>query len=69
MTQITFQMDPKTEAVLEQLMKLLNSPSKAAALRSALALAGAVAPEIKNDTLIVRDQDAGDDVKIRLLGV
>lgn len=69
MSQLTFQMDSKTEAILERLMKLLGSRSKASALRSALALAGAVAPEIKDETLIIRDQNADQDIRIKLLGI
>lgn len=69
MSQLTFQMDSKTEAILSQLMELLGSPSKASALRSAVALAGVVAPEIQDDTLIIHDQKEDQDVKIRILGL
>lgn len=69
MAQLTFQLDAKSEATLEKLMKTLGSPSKAAALRSALAVADVVADEIEDNAFTLKDKSSKEDVRVKLLGV
>ncbi len=69
MAQLTFQLDAGTEATLEKLMKALNSPSKAAALRSALAMADEVVNEVVDGTFVLKDQETNQDIRVKLLGV
>lgn len=66
MSQLTVQLDENAENALQELQKFFGTKSKAAALRNALALARIVAPAAKDRTLILRDQNAGEDLKIAI---
>lgn len=61
---MTFQLDENSEMAINELKDFFGTKSGAAAIRSALALARAVAPTSKDRTLVVRDLNSGEDVKI-----
>jgi hypothetical protein len=64
MAQLTFQTDQSTEQAIDELKGFFGTNSSAAAIRSALAMARTVVPTSKNRTIIVRDQNRNEDVKI-----
>jgi hypothetical protein len=64
MAQLTFQLDKNSEKAIEELKEFFGTQSSGAAIRSALALARTVVPTSKNHTLVVRDQNKNEDVKI-----
>jgi|HubBroStandDraft_2_1064218.scaffolds.fasta_scaffold3290456_1 hypothetical protein len=67
MSQLTVQLDENAEEAIKTLQELLGTKSAGAAVRMALALARHVAPTSKDRTVIVKDQNRGDeDVKIIL---
>jgi hypothetical protein len=68
MSQLTFQMDRNTELAIEELKEFFGTKSSAAAIRSALALARTVVPTSKDRTVVVRDQNTNEDVKIVVAG-
>ncbi len=64
MAQMTFQLDDNSEIAIDELKEFFGTKSGAAAIRSALALARAIVPTSKDRTLVVRDLNKGEDVKI-----
>jgi hypothetical protein len=64
MSQLTFQLDENSERAIGELKEFFGTKSSASAIRSAIALTRAVAPTSKNHTVIVRDQNKDEDVKI-----
>lgn len=66
MAQLTVLLDENAEQALEELQRVFGTKSKAAALRNALALARVVAPAAKNRSLVVRGENAGEDLLIAL---
>ncbi|MGD9671053.1 MAG: hypothetical protein AB7U75_18745 [Hyphomicrobiaceae bacterium] len=68
MAQLTFQLDKNTELAIEELKQFFGTKSSAAAVRSAVALARTVVPTSKNRTVLVRDQNKNEDLKIVVTG-
>jgi hypothetical protein len=68
MPQLTFQLDDSSEAAIEELKEFFGTRSSAAAVRSALALARTIAPASKDRTIIIRDQNKDEDIKILMAG-
>jgi hypothetical protein len=66
MAQLTFQLDSNSASAIEELKEFFGTSSSAAAVRSALALARTLAPTSKDHTVIVRDQNKDEDIKIIL---
>jgi hypothetical protein len=64
MAQLTFQLDKNSETAIDELKEFFGTKSSAAAIRSALALARTIVPTSKNHTLVVHDQNKGENVKI-----
>jgi hypothetical protein len=68
MSQLTFQLDENSEKAIEELKDFFGTRSSAAAVRSALALARAVVPASQNRTVIIRDQNRNEDLRILMAG-
>ncbi len=67
--QLTFQQDEFSEEDVEELKRFFGTKSSAAAVRRALALARVIAPLIKDRTLLVKDQNAGNqEIRVVLTG-
>ncbi len=64
MAQLTFQLDSNSASAIEELKTFFGTSSNAAAVRSALAFTRAVVPTSKDRTVIVRDQQKKEDVRI-----
>lgn len=64
MSQLTFQTDKSTDEAIEELKVFFGTKSGAAAIRSALKLARTVVPTTKGDTIVVRDQNNNEELKI-----
>ena len=68
MTQMTFQVDGNSEKAIEELKEFFGTKSTAAAIRSALLLARTAASTSKDGTVIVRDQNRDENVRIVVTG-
>lgn len=64
MSQATFELDDNTEAAIDQLKTFFKVKSRSQAIRSAIALAGAIAPTSKGNVVVVKDQNDNSDLKI-----
>lgn len=68
MAQLTFQLDENSEQAIEELKQFFGTRSSAAAVRSALTLARTVVPTSKDRTIVIRDQNRDEDLKILMTG-
>ncbi|QLH72596.1 hypothetical protein [Rhodopseudomonas palustris] len=68
MSQLTFQLDENSEKAIEELKEFFGTKSSAAAVRSALALVRTLAPASKDRTVVIRDQNKDEDLKIVMAG-
>jgi hypothetical protein len=66
-TQVTFEMDDTTEKAIEDLKTFFNVKTRSAAIRRAIALAGAIAPTAKNHVVVVRDQKSDGNKDLTIL--
>jgi hypothetical protein len=64
MAQLTFQLDPSSEQAIKELKEFFGTKSSAAAVRTALTLARTIAPASKQGTVVIRDQNTNQDLKI-----
>jgi len=58
MAQVTFEIDPATEAAIDELKEFFNVKTRSAAIRNAIALARVVRPASKDQRVVVKDLNA-----------
>ena len=66
-TQVTFEIDDSTEAAIDELKAFFNVRTRSAAIRNAIALARVIAPNAKDKTVVVRDQNSIESKEVTIM--
>ena len=68
MTQLSFLADANSQLAIEELKEFFGTRSTASAIRSALLLARTAAKVSKDGTIVIKDQDRDENVRIVVAG-